>query len=122
SCARSGASSGPVTLLLAGGGRNGGAPICSGPPVRMPLVSAPDECHVGIAQALRDRADLAVAEREAVDRRDRRDLVARAAEERLLCDVDLGAIDLALDDRHVQHARSDVLDQAIASDRIEAVD
>src|SRR5437660_34938 len=57
-------------------------PIGRGPPLREPRVDTADDVHVRARQAGRDRADLAVAEWEPVDRQDRRDLVAAAAEER----------------------------------------
>src|SRR4029453_7993413 len=72
------------------------------PPLREPRVDAAHDVHVGPGQALRDRAALAVAKRELVDRKDRRDLVAAAAEERLVGDVELGAIDLALPDAYAE--------------------
>src|SRR4051812_5952696 len=55
-----------------------------------------DDRVVAVPQAPRDRADLSVADREAVDREDGADLVAAAAEEGLVGDVELAAVDLAL--------------------------
>src|SRR2546422_9415932 len=57
-------------------------------PFRVSLVDAPDDFHVGLEHAPGDRPDLAITEREAIDRDDRRDLVAAPAEERLLGDVE----------------------------------
>src|SRR5712664_82367 len=73
------------------------------PPLGVLRVDAADEVDVRGRDPLRHRPHLALAEREAVDGQDRRDLVAAAAEERLLGDVELGAVDAALDDVHAEH-------------------
>src|SRR5262245_43916410 len=66
------------------------------PPLGMALVDPAHEVHVGARQAAGHGTRAAVAEREAVDGDDGRDLVAAATEERLIGDVELGAIDLTL--------------------------
>src|SRR5688572_23506186 len=80
-------------------------------PLRVTLVDAAHDVHVGGRQGLRDWADVAVAERELVDRGQRRDLVAAAAEEGLVCHVQLRTVDIAFDDLHAEEVRVDVLDQ-----------
>ena len=57
---------------------------------------AADRVEEGRAHLGRDRTQLAVADRAAVDRLDPRDLDPGAAEEGLLGKVELGPIDLAL--------------------------
>src|SRR5438128_1233240 len=96
-------------------------PIGRGPPLREPRVDTADDVHVRARQAGRDRADLAVAEWEPVDRQDRRDLVAAAAEERLVGHVELGAIDLALDHAHAEQLGADRVHQGRARDALEDV-
>src|SRR2546422_2987806 len=90
-------------------------------PLRISLVDAPDDFHVGLEHASGDRPDLAITEREAIDRDDRRDLVAAPAEERLLGDVELGAVDLALDHVQPESIRANLLDEGRARDGLEDV-
>src|SRR3989442_11572147 len=52
-------------------------PIGRRAPLRVALVDAPDDVHVGAEHAPGEHADLAVPEREAIDRDDRCDLVCR---------------------------------------------
>ena len=92
-----------------------------GPPLRVLAIGSSHQVDVRRANALRHRAHLAAAEVEAVDREDRRDLVAAAAEERLLRHVELGPVDVALDDVHAEHLGADVLDQRGARDRLQDV-
>src|SRR2546426_3940678 len=66
------------------------------PPLGGALVDAADQVHVRTAELLRDRADLAVAQREFVDRQDRRDLVGAAPHESLVGRVELRARALPL--------------------------
>ena len=59
-------------------------------------VAAADGVEEELAQAHGNRAGDAVADRSPVDAGDRRDLDTGATEERLIDDVELGAVDVAL--------------------------
>src|SRR5439155_8337754 len=74
-------------------------PIGCRAPLRVARVDAPDDVHVGAEHAPGEHADLAVPEREAIDRDDRCDLVCRPPLEKKNGDVEFGAVDLALDHR-----------------------
>src|SRR5213593_108703 len=63
------------------GALHGNRPVDRRAPLREALVHAPHHGHVGVVEPLGHRTDLAVAQREAVDGEDGRDLVAAAAEE-----------------------------------------
>src|SRR5437762_8345630 len=102
------------------GGSDGDGPVDRRAPLETARVDAAHDVHVGREQPPRGRADRAVAQWEAVDRDDRRDLVAAPAEEGLVGDVELGAVDLALDDVEVELG-TDLLDQRRARDRLEDV-
>src|SRR3989442_1454594 len=84
-------------------------PIGRRAPLRVALVDAPDDVHVGAEHAPGEHADLAVPEREAIDRDDRCDLVCRLLLEKIIGDVELGAVDLALDHLEPEDVRSDRL-------------
>src|SRR5882672_2079786 len=97
------ASETPARFSISAAGGDSHRLVDRGAPFGVALIDPAHEVHVGPAQLLGDRADLADAEREPIDRQDRRDLVTAAAEKRLVGDVELGARDLAL--LHLQAER-----------------
>ena len=63
---------------------------------------APRHAEVEVVDPLDERPDLAVPHGDAVDGADRHDLPAAAAEERLVAEVELRAVDVALLDPKIQ--------------------
>src|SRR5574338_928558 len=89
-------------------------------PLGEALVDAPNHVHVRGEHALGDGTHAAAAQLEAIDGEDRGDLVAAAAEERLVGHVELGAGDVALDALHPERGGHRV-DQGGAGDRLQDV-
>src|SRR5262245_55964758 len=80
------------------------------PPLRVPRIHAAHQIHVARRDRLRDRPHLTPTDREAIDRRHRRDLVAAAAQERFVGGVELGGGHLALDDVRADGVQGTVVD------------
>ena len=97
-----------------------GWPKTRGEPGAVVRVLAPDDAKVALLQGAGQRADAAVADRDAVDREDRHDLLTRAAPEQLVGGVELGAVDRALDHRAADRRRRD-LEHRVAGDALEDV-
>src|SRR5204862_6652150 len=74
----------------------------SAAPLAVALVEAAHDIVVEAVELAGERAGAVRAQGDAVDLPDRRDLGGGAAEEDLVGDVELGAVDLALDDAQVQ--------------------
>src|SRR3989442_9246368 len=91
------------------------------PPLRVPHVDAAHQVDVRRRDRPGDRPHLAGADREAIDRRHRGDLVAAPAQESLVGGVQLCAVDLALHHVHADDVGGHVLDDRRARDGLEDV-
>src|SRR5437773_2590643 len=114
----------PLDSAAGGSDQPRGSGTCPELDLRQPVpicrTVAPRHTEVEVVDPLHQGARLAVAHRNAVDRADRHDLPAAAAEEGLVTDIELRAVDVTLLDGKVELSREE-LDERLTGDAFQDV-